>query len=130
MYRVVDTEKIVNELQEVLVKNQVPIKALDNILDELKNTVYIQSVVQSNNLIRNNIRKKSVKAMEITRDILSKPCPREFAKMISNVVKGTLCFHTETGTIEGNIGDYIVYEDGDFRIYSSEHFHKYYTKEI
>lgn len=85
----------------------------------------------------NNAAKESktpIKAMEITMDILSKPCPRGFAEMISNIVtlglNGTLCFHTEKGTIEGNIGDYIVYEDGDFRIYSNEYFHKYYIKEI
>ena len=79
-------------------------------------------------------RKKSVKAMEITMDILSKPCPREFAEKISNIVslglKGTLCFHTDMGTIEGKIGDYIVYEDDNFRIYSNKYFHKYYTKQI
>lgn len=88
---------------------------------------------EGNNTVKEN-SKTPIKAMEITIDILSKPCPKEFAEMISNIVtlgmKGTLCFHTETGTIEGKIGDYIVYEDGDFRIYSNEYFHKYYTKEL
>lgn len=88
---------------------------------------------ERNNTVKEN-SKTPIKAMEITIDILSKPCPKEFAEMISNIVtlgmKGTLYFHTETGTIEGKIGDYIVYEDGDFRIYSNEYFHKYYTKEL
>ncbi|CAI3596643.1 MULTISPECIES: hypothetical protein [Clostridium] len=50
MFDTVDIKKIVKELQEVLAKNQVPIKALDNIIDELKNTVYIHTIIQSNDL--------------------------------------------------------------------------------
>nr|DAY89316.1 MAG TPA: hypothetical protein [Caudoviricetes sp.] len=88
---------------------------------------------EGNNTTKEN-SKTPIKAMKITMDILSKPCQREFGEMISNIVTlgmgGTLCFHTETGTIEGKIGDYIVYEDGKFRIYSDEYFNKYYTKEI
>lgn len=53
MFNTVDIEKIVKELHEVLVKNQVPIKALDNIMDELKNTVYIHTIIQSNDLNKN-----------------------------------------------------------------------------
>ncbi|CAI3643183.1 hypothetical protein [Clostridium neonatale] len=47
-YETVDIPKIVGELHEVLVRNRVPIKALDNIMNELKNTVYIHTIIQSN----------------------------------------------------------------------------------
>lgn len=47
--KVVDTPKIVEELLNVLVENSVPIEALDNIMDELKNTVYIHTIIQSSN---------------------------------------------------------------------------------
>ncbi|HIG0358912.1 TPA: BC1881 family protein [Clostridium sporogenes] len=46
-YKIVDTSKIVEELMEVLVKNQVPVKALDNLLEELKNHAYIHTIIQS-----------------------------------------------------------------------------------
>lgn len=101
---------------------------------KINNLISFKYEETEGNYITERNRKKSVKAMKITMDILSKPCPREFADRISNIVslgmKGTLCFHTDMGTIEGKIGDYIVCEDGSFRIYSNEYFHKYYTKEI
>ena len=107
-------------------KNEQFAVTIDNLLS------FRYEETEGNNIVSGN-SKTPIKAMEITMDILSKPCPREFAEMISNIVtiglKGTLCFHTENGTIEGKIGDYIVYEDGKFRIYSSEYFHKYYIKE-
>lgn len=47
-YKIVDTSKIVEELMEVLVKNEVPVKDLDNLLEELKNHAYIHTIIQSN----------------------------------------------------------------------------------
>lgn len=49
-YEMVDILKVARELHEVLVRNRVTIKALDNIIDELKTTVYIHTIIQSNDL--------------------------------------------------------------------------------
>lgn len=45
--KAVDVSKITSELHEVLAKNEVPIGALDNILKELKNTIYTNTTIRS-----------------------------------------------------------------------------------
>jgi hypothetical protein len=45
-FKVLDEGKIVKELVDVLVKNQVPIKALDNLLEKLKDTVAFHTIIQ------------------------------------------------------------------------------------
>lgn len=44
--KAIDICKVASELHEVLAKNEVPIKALDNIWEELKNQINMQTVIQ------------------------------------------------------------------------------------
>lgn len=47
IFKGVDIPKIVEELSNILVENDVPIEALDTIMDKLKNTVYINTHIQN-----------------------------------------------------------------------------------
>jgi hypothetical protein len=42
----IDVCKVASELHEVLAKNEVPIRALDNIWEELKKQINMQTVIQ------------------------------------------------------------------------------------
>lgn len=45
-YKVVDVSKIIGELMEVLIKNEVPVAALDDIFDGLKKTACMRAYIK------------------------------------------------------------------------------------
>lgn len=57
-FKTVDVSKVVSELHEVLAKNEIPIRALDNIWGELKNQINAQTAIQKseNNVILQNYK--------------------------------------------------------------------------
>ncbi|MFL0167715.1 hypothetical protein [Candidatus Clostridium helianthi] len=49
MEKIVDIQKVVKELAEVLASNKIPMSSLETVLDSLKSEVYSNTVIQSNN---------------------------------------------------------------------------------
>lgn len=45
----IDIEKVIKELVEVLASNKVPMNSLETVLDNLKSEVYSNTVIKSNN---------------------------------------------------------------------------------